>query len=99
MPTQLNPPISLDKETVRQILQDELPIDCQETYSSEPLQTKLEILRRYQITLEFLDQGCIVRIGCKCLAFKTNQDALIAITQYINGDTVEIHNMYLENFK
>jgi hypothetical protein len=62
-------------------------------------ETKQQILKRHTISMEFLDQGCIIRVGCKSLAFQSNQDAMIALNNYITGDTVEIYEMYLNNFK
>lgn len=42
-----------------------------------------EILKNYQINIEFLDRGCLVRIGCKSIAFESVEKAMIEINQYV----------------
>jgi len=42
-----------------------------------------EILKNYQINIEFLDRGCLVRIGCKSIAFESVERAMIEINQYV----------------
>ena len=42
-----------------------------------------EILKNYQINIEFLDRGCLVRIGCKSIAFESVEKAMIEINLYI----------------
>lgn len=52
----------------------------------EPVEYKpsnREILKNYQINIEFLDRGCLVRIGCKSIAFESVERAMSEINQYV----------------
>jgi len=43
-----------------------------------------QALREHDIRIEFLDRGCIIRVGCKAIAFEDTEramDALIAYTK------------------
>lgn len=42
-----------------------------------------EILKNYQINIEFLDRGCLVRIGCKSIAFESVEQAMNEINKYV----------------
>lgn len=42
-----------------------------------------EILKNYQINIEFLDRGCLVRIGCKSIAFESVDQAMNEINKYV----------------
>lgn len=42
-----------------------------------------EILKNYQIIIEFLDRGCLVRIGCKSIAFESVDEAMNEINKYV----------------
>ena len=41
-----------------------------------------EVLQRYDINIQFLSRGCIVRVGCKSIAFENVSDALAEINAY-----------------
>lgn len=42
-----------------------------------------ELLKNYPISIDFLDRGCIVRIGCKSIAFESVERAMNEINKYI----------------
>lgn len=42
-----------------------------------------EQLKNYPISIDFLDRGCIVRIGCKSIAFESVERAMNEINKYI----------------
>jgi hypothetical protein len=44
-----------------------------------------EALRKHGIQIEFLHRGCIVRVGCKDIAFQNVQDAINAINDYVKN--------------
>ncbi len=46
--------------------------------------TDEQALRRYEITLRFLDRGMIVRVGCKEIAFSNSQEGIDALNKYIS---------------
>lgn len=47
--------------------------------------TTKEALREYEINIRFLDRGCIVRVGCKEIAFEDYTSAMLAINKYVNS--------------
>ena len=44
--------------------------------------SKREALKEYNISIEFLDRGCMVRVGCKSIAFEDVEEAMVAIVNY-----------------
>lgn len=47
--------------------------------------TAKEALRNYEINIRFLDRGCVVRVGCKEIAFEDYTSAMLAINKYVNN--------------
>jgi len=45
--------------------------------------TDQQVLQQHEIRIRFLDQGCIVSLGCKDVAFGSPELAMESITQYI----------------
>lgn len=60
-------------------------------------QTKQDLLREYEIKLSFLNKGCIVKIGCKSIAFETNEKAMKEITRYVN-DPYKVYEEWMKVF-
>jgi len=58
---------------------------------SEPMLAELEeyrpsnkeALREFEISIKFLNRGCIVRVGCKEIAFEDPTRAMEAINNYV----------------
>lgn len=44
-----------------------------------------EALREYELTIRFLHRGCVVRVGCKEIAFEDYTNAMAAINAYVNN--------------
>ena len=42
-----------------------------------------ESLREYELNIRFLSRGCIVRVGCKEIAFEDHTNAMAAINAYV----------------
>ena len=42
-----------------------------------------EALREYELNIRFLSRGCIVRVGCKEIAFEDHTNAMVAINAYV----------------
>jgi hypothetical protein len=42
-----------------------------------------EALREYEISIRFLSRGCIVRLGCKEIAFESVEKAMEEINNYV----------------
>jgi hypothetical protein len=64
------------------------PMFLPEVESDEPLEKEYrpsnrELLKNYPINIDFLDRGCIVRIGCKSIAFESVEQAMNEINKYV----------------
>ena len=46
---------------------------------------KQEILREYELSVRFLSVGCIVRVGCKEIPFRSVKEAMEEINKYVNN--------------
>jgi hypothetical protein len=55
---------------------------CESITPIEIEMTQNEALRQHTIVIEFLHRGCIVRVGCKSIAFESNNEAIRKIQQY-----------------
>jgi len=47
--------------------------------------SRREILREYDLNITFLNRGCIVRVGCKAIAFEDIDEAMNAINNYVKN--------------
>ncbi len=56
--------------------------------------SKQEALREYDINIRFLTRGCVVRVGCKEIAFEDINRAMAEINEYVTGDTWEVQNKW-----
>jgi hypothetical protein len=46
----------------------------------------MEFLRDYEIIIRFLSgRGCVIRVGCKEIAFEDNQKAMEALNSYVSN--------------
>lgn len=59
--------------------------------------TKQDQLREYNIGISFLNSGCTVNIGCKSIAFETNEKAMKEITRYVN-DPINVYDEWVKVF-
>jgi hypothetical protein len=53
-----------------------------------------EALREFEINIRFLNRGCIVRVGCKDIAFEDVKEAMNEINAYVCGDTWEVQKKW-----
>jgi hypothetical protein len=44
--------------------------------------SKREALKSHDIRIEFLDRGCIIRVGCKAIAFEDTEEAITTLVEY-----------------
>lgn len=56
----------------------------------------LDLLKRYPITFDFADVGCIIQIGCKRFCFSDNIVALDEFSKYVKKPK-EAYSAYLKN--
>ena len=47
--------------------------------------TDQQVLKEYEIRIQFLDRGCIVNVGCKAVAFSNVKLAIEAVTEYVDN--------------
>jgi len=50
---------------------------------SVALLTDQQVLKEYEIRIQFLDFGCIVNVGCKAIAFNNTYEAIELVKQYV----------------
>jgi hypothetical protein len=56
-------------------------------------QDEIRQLKNYDIKIEFFDRGCVVKVGCKSLAFKSVEEAIAELTAYAK-DPIEVGKKY-----
>lgn len=61
------------------------PVDELREVPHEYKPNQQELLREYEIQLQFLHRGCIVRVGCKSIAFETVESAMKEVNEYVNN--------------
>jgi hypothetical protein len=49
----------------------------------EQIRPRMDYLRDHEINIRFLSLGCIVRVGCKEIAFTSIQEAMQEVNEYI----------------
>ena len=75
-----------ESPTVESMPEREEPtVSCEKEYRP----SKQEALRDYEINIRFLSRGCIVKVGCKEIAFEDVSKAMDEINAYVLGDTYE----------
>jgi hypothetical protein len=47
----------------------------------------------YEIQINFLDRGCVVRVGCKSFAFESVEKAMAEVMEYVK-DPIGVGNKY-----
>ena len=55
------------------------------TMAGEYRPSNKDALREYELNIRFLNRGCIVRVGCKEIAFEDYTNAMAAINAYVNN--------------
>ena len=56
-----------------------------EELTKEYIPNKQQILREYNIDIRFLSRGCIVKVGCKEIAFTNVGDAMVELNKYVSN--------------
>jgi hypothetical protein len=73
------------RDEVAETLMSEPTISCEKEYRP----SKQKALREYEINIRFLSRGCVVRVGCKEIAFEDVSNAMAQLNEYVTGDTYE----------
>lgn len=56
--------------------------------------SKQECLRQYDISIKFLNRGCVVNVGCKKIPFEDVSNAMSHLNEYVSGDTYEVQKKW-----
>ena len=53
--------------------------------------SKQEALSRYEINIQFMSRGCVIRVGCKTIPFSSTEEAIAELQKYFENpyDTQE----------
>jgi hypothetical protein len=74
----LNPPVV-------PALGSDYDLDYRPMMKEEYIPSKLELLQRHEIVLQFMSVGCLIRIGCKSIPFESVEDAMKEVNAYVNN--------------
>lgn len=44
----------------------------------------VSMLREFEINIQFLSRGCVVRVGCKSIPFEDLESAMKQLNKYVN---------------
>lgn len=77
-PTELTEPATLPQCFEEQTIHKPLSYE-----DSVALLTDQQVLKEYEIRIQFLDKGCIVNVGCKAVAFNNTHEAIEKVKEYI----------------
>jgi hypothetical protein len=44
-----------------------------------------EILREYEINIQFHSRGCVIRVGCKSIPFSNTDEAIAELEKYLKN--------------
>lgn len=53
--------------------------------SEEYKPSSQEALGRYEINIQFLSRGCIIRVGCKSIPFSSTEEAIAELKRYFDN--------------
>jgi hypothetical protein len=59
--------------------------------------TKQEALKQHSIRIEFQSSGCLVYVGCKSVAFTTNEEAMKSLKEFID-DPINVGKFWENKF-
>jgi hypothetical protein len=68
---------------------------------ARPLQVlgaRQDALREYEIRIEFLSIGCVIRVGCKSIPFSTVKEGMEALNAYV-ANPYETRKIWEERFE
>lgn len=69
----------------QQIRMAELPSDYVQEKTVEYRPSKQESLSRWEINIQFLSRGCVIRVGCKSIPFSSTEEAIAELNKYFEN--------------
>lgn len=78
------------------LMQDENA--CVKQQWTEP---RADILRNYEIRIQFLSIGCMITVGCKSIPFSTTEEAMKELAEYVANprDCIKKWNNIFDEYK
>jgi hypothetical protein len=64
---------------------EELQIREQLDVPKEYIPSKQEALSRYEINIQFMSRGCVIRVGCKTIPFSSTEEAITELQKYFEN--------------
>ena len=65
--------------------------------AKEYVRPRMDYLRDYEINIRFLSLGCVVRVGCKEIAFTSIEEAMTEVNAYV-ANPKELEKKYNKLF-
>ena len=47
--------------------------------------SKQEALSHYEINIQFMSRGCVIRVGCKTIPFSSTEEAIAELQKYFEN--------------
>lgn len=51
----------------------------------EQTSSKQEFLSQWDVNINFLSRGCVIRVGCKSIPFSSNDEAIAELNKYFSN--------------
>lgn len=72
-----------------ELRQEPHPLDAISDVPSEPtpqeyIPSKTSMLREYEVNIQFMSRGCVIRVGCKSIPFESVDLAMTQLSRYVN---------------
>jgi hypothetical protein len=65
---------------------NEIATPLEETLSRKEYKPRNEeVLREYEVRIQFLNRGCVIHVGCKAIAFESIETAMKELNEYVNN--------------
>ncbi len=58
---------------------------------------EISFLKSHSVEINFFDRGCVVRVGCRSLAFESTEEAMAELQEYVKRP-LEIGKIYAPDY-
>lgn len=63
--------------------QEPHPLNAISDLPQEYIPSRASMLREYEINIQFMSRGCVIRVGCKSIPFESLDLAMTHLNRYI----------------
>jgi hypothetical protein len=63
----------------------EQPVRAELSESKEYRPSKQQALSQYEINIQFMSRGCVIRVGCKTIPFSSTEEAITELQKYFEN--------------